>query len=96
MYKHGVPEIPSLIEAAAFADFLDSLGEYKDAELMDEFIIKSASYSGDMVKIAGLWGNIWSRIKGNLKKLFISEYKELYETAKASQERLTNRVNQIK
>ena len=96
MYKQGVPEMPSLAQAAMFATLLDELGEYKDAELFDEYIEKSAEYSGNIVKMAGVWGNIWSRVKGSLKKLFISEYKELYNSAKDSQDKLTERMDLLK
>jgi len=96
MYKQGVPEMPSLVQAAMFATILDEIGEYKDAELFDEYIAKSAEYSGNIVKMAGVWGNIWSRVKGSLKKLFISEYKELYNSAKASQDKLTERMDLLK
>ena len=98
MSKIEIPEVPTVAYAATFANLLDEMGEYAAAGYFDDFIKKasSAEYSGDLIKQAGLWGNIWNRMKGSLKKLFISEYKELYDSVKDSQERLTEKVELIR
>lgn len=97
MSKIEMPEVPTVAYAATFANLLDDIGEYAEAERFDDFIkMASSEYSDDFIKQAGLWGNIWDRMKGSLKKLFISEYRDLYESAKDSQDRLTEKVDLIK
>ncbi len=97
MSKIEIPKVPTVAYAATFANLLDEMGEYAEAERFDDFIkMASSEYSDDFIKQAGLWGNIWDRMKGSLKKLFITEYRELYESAKDSQDRLTEKVDLIK
>lgn len=94
MYKQSVPKTPSLREIVCFANLLDDIGEYRDAELLDDLITKFAS-DNDITKQAGFWANVWNRLKGRVKRMFLSEYKDLYEAAKAANEELKKRVDQV-
>ena len=94
MYKQSVPKTPSLREIACFANLLDDIGEYREAELLDDLITKFAS-DNDIIKRAGFWANVWNRLKGRVKRMFLSEYKDLYEAAKTANEELKKRVDQV-
>jgi hypothetical protein len=93
MYKQSIPKVPSLEEIMCFANLLDSVGEYRDAELLDGLIVKIASVN-DITKQAGFWSNVWNRLKGRVKRMFLNEYKDLYESAKTANEELKKRVDQ--
>lgn len=93
-YKKGIPEMPSLNEAAVIATIFDEAGHYEDAALMDEFI-KSASQHSDLEKRAGLWSGIWNRLGGWAKRIFFKEYRELYKKAKEADERIGERIAEV-
>jgi len=86
---------PTISEAATIADILDGLGAYDEAELLDEYIERSAQVSGDMIKMAGFWSDIWKRMKGRTKRLFIKEFREAHDAAKQVQEDLAKRVDVV-
>jgi hypothetical protein len=90
------PKVPSLEEIIRVANLLDELGESKDAEILDEYIGKFANSTSDIIKYAGFWGNVWGRISGRVKRMFIDEWKDLYSVVKESQESLDKMIEVTK
>lgn len=88
-------EILSIKEAAFFADLFDDIGEFHNANLMDEYIKKMGEVQGDMVKQAGLFRNLLRKLVGFGKRVFFKVYRELYAKAKDAQARLDDRIDEI-
>jgi hypothetical protein len=88
-------EILSIKEAAFFADLFDDIGEYHNANLMDEYIQKMGTAQDDIIKQAGLFRNLLRKLVGFGKRIFFNVYRELYAKAKEAQARLDDRVDEI-
>jgi hypothetical protein len=88
-------EILSVKEAALFADLFDDIGEFHNANLMDEYIRKMGEAQDDLIKQAGLFRNLLRKLVGFGKRIFFKVYRELYAKAKEAQQRLDDRVSEI-
>jgi len=85
----------SVREAALFGDLFDEIGDFHNANLMDDYIIKMAEADGDLIKQAGLFKNLLKKLVGFGKRIFFKVYRELYTKAKEAQERLDDRIDKI-
>lgn len=93
--KEFADDIISTKEAALFADLFDEIGEYRNANFMDDYIHKMAEAEGDLVKQAGLFRNLLKKLIGFGKRVFFKVYRELYAKAKEAQDRLDDRIDII-
>lgn len=78
---------------AAMAQFLDDMGLHDDATVMDE-LLEAAADPG-LRKEAGLWENILARLSGFARKVLFKEYRQMYNAAKASQEKADTRLEEL-
>jgi len=78
---------------AAMAQLLDDHGLHDDATVMDE-VLEAAAFPG-ILKEAGLWKNILSRLSGWARKVLFSEYREMYDMAEEAQNALDERIEAL-
>ncbi len=83
----------TLAKIAAMAQFLDNAGLHEDATVMDGVL--EAFASGEMVKEAGFWQAVLSRLGGWARKLLFKEYREMYASAKGIQAAIDQRLDRI-
>jgi hypothetical protein len=95
MADKKIPGVPSIAKAAVMANMLDRLGLYEDAELFDSFIEVAAVSNQDLQKVAGMWSNVWNRLKGRTKRIFLKEYRNAYNSAKSIQTQLSDRMDKL-
>lgn len=85
-----------IVRIAAVADLLDSAGMYEDACTLDDILEQVAEDdSGRLVKEAGFWTNVLSRLSGAARKLLFKEYRVWYQYAKQSQDQLESRLSEV-
>jgi hypothetical protein len=82
-------------EAVILADFYKSAGDDESATLLKIYASDYNSSEGDLIKQAGFFGNLLKRLKGFGKKVFFKVYRELYERAELSQEKINNRIEEL-
>lgn len=78
---------------AAMAQLLDDIGLHDDATVMDELL--EAAMEPSLHKEAGLWQAILSRLSGWARKVLFTEYRQMYEAAKNSQEKVSARLKEL-
>jgi hypothetical protein len=83
----------TLAKIAAMAQLLDDSGLHDDATVMDGLL--EAVASPDIVREAGAWGNILSRLSGWARKILFGEYREMYEAARGAQVALDERIGAL-
>lgn len=83
----------TLAKIAAMAQLLDDHGLYDDATVMDELL--EAAASADILKEAGLWGSILSRLGGWARKVLFREYREMYQSAKGAQQAIDKQIEEL-
>ena len=93
MIKNTTPPAFSLKQAVLMAEVLDSLGLHEDANLLDSYA-KEISNKG-IEKTAGIWSNVWEKLKGKAKRILFKKYKILYERALEVQEEVVKRMDII-
>jgi len=82
-----------LAKIAAMAQMLDDAGLYDDAAIMDGLL--EAVADRGLIKEAGLWRNILSRLSGWARKALFSEYRTMYGAAKKAQEAINARIEEL-
>jgi len=93
MLKDFTPPALSIKEAIFMADVLDSLGLIEDAGLLDKYA--SDISNKPIEKYAGIWSDIWEKMKGKTKRILFKKYKRLHDLAKDINEQLGERVDKI-
>jgi hypothetical protein len=78
---------------AAMAQLLDDIGLHDDATVMDELL--EAAMEPGLHKEAGMWQAILSRLSGWARKVLFTEYRQMYEAAKSSQEKASARLKEL-
>lgn len=78
---------------AAMAQLLDDAGLHDDATVLDDLL--EAAAERDILKEAGMWQNILSRLSGWARKALFSEYRTMYDAAKKAQEALDSKLDEI-
>jgi hypothetical protein len=78
---------------AAMAQMLDDLGLHGDADVMDE-LLEAAAQPG-ILKEAGVWRNILSRLSGWARKALFREYRTMYDAAMKTQEALNGKLDEL-
>jgi len=78
---------------AAMAQLLDDAGLHDDATALDD-LLEAAAERG-LLKEAGVWQNILSRLSGWARKALFSEYRTMYDAAKKAQEAFDGKLNEI-
>lgn len=83
----------TLAKLATMAQLLDDAGLYDDATILDEAL---ATFGDSGIrKEAGMWKNILSRLSGWARKVLFKEYRDMYQAAKETQERIDARLKQL-
>lgn len=82
-------------EAVILANFYKDAGDDESAILLKKYATDYNSSDGDLIKQAGFFGNLLKRLKGFGKKVFFKVYRELYERAESSQEKINNRIKEL-
>lgn len=83
----------TLAKIAAMAQLLDEVGLHDDADILDECL--GAISQSEIIKEAGLWKNILSRLSGWARQLLFSEYREMYKLAKEAQASLDEKLTEL-
>jgi hypothetical protein len=83
----------TLAKIAAMAQLLDDHGLHDDASVMDELL--DAAVSPDLLKEAGMWKNILSRLSGWARKILFQEYRAMYEAAQNTQGLIDTQIRNL-
>lgn len=77
---------------SSVAHFLDNNDRYEDANVIDDFIETIAKHmkkgNHKIIKEAGVWTNLLSRLSGTARKILFSEYRKLFQDATDTQQKL--------